>query len=345
MKKTKYSEKDDNVIQFPDLEKRLLEKGEELLQHEKFHDAISVFQQAVQLDSSNSDGYLGLILAYYGAGVYEEAVKLTKIMLNEGMGDYFTLMDLYIKLLFQTRQYPEIVTVIEGLLEERMVPSNSLEHYYSMLEISRQLIEQGEGMEPEEPLRVDEIEKEFRLHDYTDQQDQMMLAAKLAKVNIQPYIKEMMSYLRDASGKKGDPFFKTLILNVLKEQGVERTVEIHKFGKSMSVIPKNLADINDIPHLQEMIALIAGRIEHEDPILFESITMMIHRHFFIFYPFPLEGPKLSAWAAAFHVLGLEYFGNDCIKRDILEEYLVKEAEFAIADSFIRMIEKNSYPNI
>jgi tetratricopeptide (TPR) repeat protein len=344
MRKETYSDKVGNVIQFPDLEKRLLEKGQEYLQQEKFREAIDVFQQAVKLDSSNSDGYLGLLLAFYGAGTYEEAVEIAKVMLNEGMGDYFPIMDLYIKLLFQAHQYAEIVTVIEGLLEEKTIPSERLEHYYSMLDISRQM-ELGDEIEAEESLLFEELDKELCLQDYTNQQDQLMLAAKLAKVNIQPYIKEMMSYLRDDSEKEGDFFFKTLLLNVLKEHGVEQTVEIHKFGKAMSIIPKNLTDVNDIPQLQEIVSLIAGRIEHDDPILFESITMLIHRQFFLSYPFPLEGPKLSAWAAAFHVLGLEYFGNDCIKRDVLEEYQVQEAEFDIADSFIRMIEKKSYPNI
>ncbi|WP_377802140.1 tetratricopeptide repeat protein [Bacillus benzoevorans] len=350
MKKTKHGGKDGNIIRFPDLDKRLLEKGQEYLQRENYHEAITLFQETVQLDPSNSEGCIGLILAYYGAGYHEDAVELAKVMLHEGIGNYFDIMDLYIKLLFQVRQYSEIVTLIEGLLAERTIPSDRLEHYYSMLDIARQ-IEQEDAAEQTDHDVFTDMEKDFQLKKYTDPQEQLILAANLAKINIQPYLNEIKSYLCSDKGMnrtetvKEDPFFKTLLLNVLMEHQVEQPVEVHKFGKTMSVIPKDLVNVNDIPELREMTNLIGGRIEHDDPILYESIKMLIHRQFFLLYPFPLEARDIAVWAAAYHVLGCEYFGNHDNKSEILEEYHVQEADFARADAFIRMIEEISYPNI
>lgn len=348
MKKTKHGGKDGNVIRFPDLDIRLLQKGQEYLQRENYHEAITLFLEAVKLNSSNSDGYIGLILAYYGAGFHEEAAELAKEMLREGIGNYFDIMDLYIKLLFQARQYSEIVTLIEGLLEERTIPSEKLEHYYSMLDISRQLMEQDDHADQD---YFEEMEKDLQLHEYTNPQEQLVLAAKLAKSNIQPYLSEIESYLGSNRGMNGstavmeDPFLKTLLLNVLKEHQVEQSIEVHKFGKAMSVIPKDLWDVNDIPELKEITTLIAGRIEHDDPILYESIKMLIHRQFFLIYPFPLGAPDITVWAAAYHALGDEYFGNRDNKNEIWQKYHVKEADFHKADAFIRMIEEISAPNI
>lgn len=340
MKKTKHGGKDGNVIRFPDLDIRLLQKGQEYLQRENYHEAITLFLEAVKLNPSNSDGYIGLTLAYYGAGFHEEAAELAKEMLREGIGNYFDIMDLYVKLLFQARQYSEIVTLLEGLLEERTIPSEKLEYYYSMLDISRQLLEQEDH--PDQDY-FEEMEEELQLQEYTDPQEQLMLAAKLAKSNIQPYLPEIESYL--GSDITEDPFFKTLLLNVLKEHQVEQSIEVHKFGKAMSVIPKELWNVNDIPELKEITTLIAGRIEHDDPILYESIKMLIHRQFFLIYPFPVGTPDITVWAAAYHKLGDEYFGNCDNKNEIWQKYHVKEADFRKADAFIRMIEEISSPNI
>lgn len=338
MKKKEANGKDGNVIPFPGLEKRLLQKGQELLQQEKFHEAISVFQQAISLENTTSDGYFGLVLAYAGAGRLEEAVLLTRKMLHEDIGDYFSTMDIYIKLLYQMQQYREIVTVIEGLLEERAIPSERLEHYYSLLEMARQL----EDTVQEEPVTLEEPVRELRLAAVRNQQEQVMLAAELAKSNIQPYVKEILSYLQEDTG---DAFFKTLLLNVLKEHQVEQAVAIYKFAQRMTVIPKNLPSVNDMPQLQEIIVLIRKQIEHEDPILFENVKNLVHRQFFLLYPFSLTGPALPAWAASYHLLGLEYFGNVCIIKDILEKYCVSEPEYMEAISFIRKIEEISSPNI
>lgn len=352
MKKTKHSGKDGNVIRFPNLNQRLLERGQEFLQRENYHEAIPLFQEAVELAPSNSDGYIGLILAYYGAGYHEEAVELAKVMLHEGMGNYFDIMDLYIKLLFQSRRYSEIVTLIEGLLEERTIPSERLEHYYSILDISRQQLEQEDEEERNDSgIFFEETKTELQLQEYTDPQEQLILAAKLAKSNIQPYMQEIKSYLSSDMRQEGtaaiqeDLFFKTLLLNVLKEHQVEQSIKVHKFGKIMSVIPKDLLDVNALPELQEITALIAGNIEHDNPILYESIKMLIHRQFFLIYPFPLENYDITVWAAAYHLLGCEYFGNNDNNSEILEKYHAKEADFIKADAFIRMIEEISYPNI
>ena len=78
MKKRKESQERGNVIHFPSLEKRLLEKGEEKLQEKNYLEAVPIFEEIIKLDSENSDGYLGLVLAYYGIGQNDKALSLQR---------------------------------------------------------------------------------------------------------------------------------------------------------------------------------------------------------------------------------------------------------------------------
>ena len=76
MNKRKQGKKVDNVIPFPNLERRLMEKGLESLHQNKFHEAISLLEQAIVLEPYNSDSQMGLVLAYFDAGMVDKAKQL-----------------------------------------------------------------------------------------------------------------------------------------------------------------------------------------------------------------------------------------------------------------------------
>ena len=204
------------------------------------------------------------------------------------------------------------------------------------------MIANQQEMEIKETTIADWTKQELNLADYQDPQAQMLLAADLNKLNIQPYLEEMIEYLQSDAG---DPFFKTLLLNVLKEHRYHKLIEIQKFGRKTTIIPEKLHPLTEDPQLIKIIEVIGRKLEHEDPILFGNIKSLVERQFFFIYPFPLATLDISAWAAAYHALGNEYFGNNHTKSELLEEYQVIETEMEQADSFIRIIEENSYRNM
>ena len=272
-------------------------------------------------------------------------------MLNEDIGNYIEIMELYLMLLSQSHQYEEVVTAIEGLLEDSSIPVDKLENFYRILHFNRKMMEEKPLVE-EEDLAFDRLsKKDLHLQQIKDPQEQLILVAKLSQQNIQPYLSQIMEYLKwdiETAHEYGDSetlFFKTLLLNALKEHQIEHTLKVCKFGKTLKVIPKSLPDIYDNPQLRGIIEIIGLRIENDDPVLFDSIKELIQRHSFIIYPFPLEWDHLSAWAAAYHVLGNEYFGNNDTRLEMIMEYEIQEEDYIKADSFIRWIEGNSYTNI
>ncbi|HWJ79832.1 MAG TPA: tetratricopeptide repeat protein, partial [Niallia sp.] len=111
-------EQKENIIYFPNLDKRLLEKGLDAIQQKKYKDALPLLNDALERNPDNSDIKIGLILSYYELGMLEDAKLIAKGMLAEGSGDYLQVLDLYIMILVQLHEYEEIVTTIEVLLED-----------------------------------------------------------------------------------------------------------------------------------------------------------------------------------------------------------------------------------
>ncbi len=339
MNNRKQVKKVDNVIQFPNLERRLVEKGLEYLHQKKFLEAISLLEQAICLEPFNSDSQMGLLLAYFDAGMVDKAKQLVGKMLFEGIGDYFEIMNLYLMLLVQVHKYDEVVSVLEELFVSERIPKERFENFNRLLHFSRRMLETPIEKENDH----DELtHQELNLQQYQDPGSQMSFAAELNERNILPFLKELTEYLQSNEGRT---FFKSLILNVLKEHLYDQPVVVQKFGRKITVIPKTLTSLNDNQQLKDITEVIGQKLENEDPILYDHIKKLVERQFFLLYPFKLEPEDVFIWAAAYHALGNEYYGNHDTGDELIDEYHVSLADLKRADSFIRMIEEISSQDI
>ena len=97
-------------------------------------------EQAIQLDPFNSDSQMGLLLAYFDAGMVDKAKQLVGKMLFEGIGDYFEVMNLYLMLLVQVHKYDEVVSVLEELFVSEKIPKEQFENFNRLLHFSRRML-------------------------------------------------------------------------------------------------------------------------------------------------------------------------------------------------------------
>jgi hypothetical protein len=72
---------------------------------------------------------------------------------------------------------------------------------------------------------------------------------------------------------------------------------------------------------------------------------MVERIFFMSYPFELNPSAPPAWAAAFHILVLDYLGVESDLVEMGEEYEIPSEKIEHALLKIRELEEISYPNI
>ncbi|MCQ6278293.1 lipopolysaccharide assembly protein LapB [Bacillus sp. EB600] len=345
MKKREPVRKKDNVIYFPELEKRLTEKGLESLKTKRYNEAIHYLEGAKELDPENEDILIGLVLAYFEAGAYQKAKDLAKEMLLLGMGDYFQMVDLYLTILIQLHEYTEIVTTIEALLEEWEIPPDRNEHFLNILQFSRRMAENEHPDEEEEKEGssiAGDHRKELKLYSLMDPNEQMLLVSELTDKNIRPYLQEIQDYLRS---DLGHPFFKTMLLNLLKDQDYDQEVMVHKFKLENSFVPNALPEISSQPRMETIIELVKEKLENNDPILFQNIKSLVERHFLITYPFILEPLDPNAWAAGFHFIALQYYGDEPQRSHFTCEYDISIEELEAAVHRIKEIEEISYPII
>jgi tetratricopeptide (TPR) repeat protein len=343
----KRESKKDNVIMFPGLEKRLLEKGLDYLKQQKYRDAIKFLEQALDHDPENSDVYFGLVRAYYEAGNNRQAKEVVEEMLRCGIGDYIKVIDMYLMILFQLKEYNEVVTTIEALIEEREIPADKYELFINTLKLCKEKLNGETEMESRESFEEESFEEErekqeLNLYDYRSPNEQLMVAAGLSKVNIRPFLIKIREY---TASDEGHPFLKTMLLNILKEQEYAEETQVHKFGWTESFNPANLPELRDFIENSGVIKLLSDEIENDDPVLFENVQRLVERYFFLIYPFKLPIGQASAWAAACHFIANEYYGFE----DSLDSFAaiynsqIEETEQIL--DFIRKLEEISYPII
>ncbi|WP_413308417.1 tetratricopeptide repeat protein [Bacillus sp. 1P10SD] len=341
MKKREQAKRKDNVIYFPGLEKRLTDKGLESLEKKKFKEAITLLEEARELDPDNDHILIGLVLAYFEAGSFKNAKVLAKDMLLKGIGDYFQLVDLYLTVLIQLHEYHEIVSTIEALFEEKEIPPEKHDHFLTILQFSQRMAENRQAPE-EKSVSEETIAKELNLLKINNLNEQLLLISGLAEKNIRPYIPEIADYLK---AEAGHPFLKTMLLTLLKEQEIDKEFVVKKFTSEESFHPVNLPEVRVYPKLKKVKELLEAQLESNNPVLFEHTIGMVERTFFITYPFDFQPEKPAAWAAAFHSLAEAYLGMDGKVERLLSNYQITMEEIEQARAQIEEIEKISYPNI
>jgi tetratricopeptide (TPR) repeat protein len=332
----------DNVILFPGLGKRLLEKGLDYLKQQKYRDAIQFLDKALDHDPENSDIYVGLILAHYETGNLKQAKEIAEEMLKSGLGDYVQIIEMYLMILVQLNDYSEMVTTIEALLEEREVPADKYEHFIKMLEFGRKM---KEGTGKNETAEIDDEqpdEQELDLFSSDDLNKQVMALASLANVNIRPFIKIIKEYTGSA---EGHPFLKTMLVNILREQDYAEELAVSKFGWEESFSPAQLPDVKEYIEDSGVLQLLSREIENEDPVLFEQVQSLVERYFFLVYPYKNPVGHSPAWAAASHFIANEYYGFEDPLETFADLYSSPHEETAQVLDFIRKLEEISYPII
>ncbi len=334
MKKRERIIKKGNVILFPDLENRLLEKGLEQLTKKNYREAIDFLSEAQQLNPTNEDVFIGLVLAYFESGNYTVAKRLTQDMLNSDIGDYLRIFDMYIMILVELHQYEEIVTNLEILFEEKEIPHAKFEHFTKILQFSKKMILDRQNQEDETEQEQEQFlgkQKQLHLFSITEPEEQIQSAGFLADSNIRTFIEEIADYLKS---DQGDAFFKTLLLNVLKEHDYEKEIVVTKFGKSLIVTPNHLFEIHLHPDFLEINARLSEVLEHENPNLLEGIIRVMERHFLLLYPFNIDPKAPEIWASAFHFITLAYFGQEEELSKVANLYNADENRLSSAIAFI-----------
>lgn len=301
----------DNIILFPGLEARLVEKGLDAIVHKNFREAAELLVQAVELNEEHYNARFGLIVALVELGKYREAKEHCQRILHQGIGDYLKTMEMYIMILVQLQEYEEMEAIIHALVEEGQIPVDKIDHFESMLQFSKRMSKEEMNFS----VMEEDSDHELALLSKSTE-EQLLIISKIKEENVRKYIVEIKDYLQSP---EGHPFVKTMLLLLLKEQEVQEPCDVEKFLKHKTVIPAQLEDIQNRAFFAEIVKSLDDVLGQENPSLCELALHLVERHHYLLFPMEPD-QQLEIWAAAFHILAEQYQGFACDEGEIAELY-------------------------
>lgn len=331
-----------NVIPIPNLKERYLDMGTALLKNKKYQEALEMFSEAKKLNEDKAEIYLGMAICLMELGELVEAKEICKKMLLEDIGHYFTVLQIYLTILIQLREYLEVQATIEAVLEENHLPAESAEHFYKLLEFSRKMT-QNDMTFIEDDEMEDEAIQSFYLEDILeDPTKQIDYIQSLRDRNLSKHFSALKILLENPTTH---PMVKSMILHIMIENEVEKEVTVYKFGESITIIPAELEDISELPFTKKVLTVLDDTLGNENPTLFEAVKELWIRHLYVLFPFLPQPADANLWAAALHLVGYEMHGITIDTKEVQDSYEVSLRLLNEACKKIYQIEEISYMQI
>jgi tetratricopeptide (TPR) repeat protein len=323
------------IIRFPRLKERLLEKGLEELQAKRYKEALHLLQEAYGMDSSDSEVELGIVICLFELGEIAQAKERCQKMLQEGKGDYFEILQVYLSILIHLQHYGEVVTTINAVLEESDLSSQLRQNLMNLLHFSEKMSQQM----PIPPKRNEEIKELVRpLIESNEIVKHMAVIKQLEKEDIIPVLPVLKQVLAD---EKSSPLTKTMILRLLISKRIADRIIIKKFGNTLTIIPTELDENIQSRFAKEVLGIVEEHIYTYNPSLYDIAESIWLRYLYVLYPFIPEKYTRKEWAAALHVIACRYQGMEINKTEIEHLYGIDYEEISVPCKLLWEIEEIS----
>ncbi|MHA6252100.1 tetratricopeptide repeat protein [Oceanobacillus sp. CAU 1775] len=285
-----------NIILFPKWQKTLEVESVRAIKDRSFEEGLAKLNMLLDHQVENHDIYTGKLICLMELERYEEAQDLCETLISVKDVHYDEYIHIYLTILFQTNQYGMLMDIVESELENGNIRDNLVAQF-------RQLYEMSEKMRLDVETDRSNIYLDA-LYDAVNQEnhiEQWRLINKISKLKLPPSEK-VVSLL---SNEYVHPLNKSAIFLWLKEKGVTKPVDIHKFGVHIKMIPKQTPDIKDNLFANAVYQTIE-QLEHKNPTLYKLVEKLFEKYLYVLYPIspPIEDAELVAESLI--IIGEEY---------------------------------------
>ncbi|TGA99467.1 tetratricopeptide repeat protein [Sporolactobacillus shoreae] len=326
----------DNIVLFPDLAARLLDKATALVSEKQYREARDLFGKLLELDSGDMKGLYGWAVCSVEMGDYPQAEEAARLLLSGNTPYYYDVFRLYLTILIEKKDYRGALGEIRRLGGHKGLPPESKEFLRQMKNFCEIRLNEltpggtsGRGMQSADEKSDRQID--WRKLAEADPRDQMLQIRNMTDQMGKENLPEIRQFLLD---EKQNPEIKTMLLCAVKESRMADEIDVWKFGKVYRVtfdrhfLHKEFAD-----QIEEQIRKV---LDSEDPTL-ASLAVETERFFTMtVYPRPFDPPSARVWAAVFSIQAAQAGDMDGKTEAMLELFSVSESEFQDA---CRMVEK------
>lgn len=309
-----------NIIQFPNLTKTLEEKGMLALKSKHYDEALAYFDQLLSVEAKHAQANIGKAICLVELGNFLEAADVCEVMLQEAIGDYFEVLQIYVSILMQLEQYQTALDLLEVVVQEEKVPASLAEFFYQIVAFCRKMVNERNE---QHILSNEDIEHYTNLLHSEHKEKQMLAIKNLTKNPNQQMLDEVKNYLRD---EKNDPLLKSVIIKNLAEEKVNESIEVHKFSQRALINPTYVQDVFAEPLAQSVNKKLSEMIENKNPTLYEMSVQLWTHVLMSLYPLPLPQYDQNVLAASIHYKSCQLNGWTEEIEDICMLYSISREE-------------------
>ena len=285
-----------NVILFPKWQKVLEEESIAAIKDRQFDEGLEKLNKLLSYQVNNHEIYTGKLICLMELERYEEAQDLCESLLEKKNENYYHYIHIYLTLLFQTNQYGSLMDTVLNEQENGNVPDSLKEPFKQLYDMS-------------EKMRLDiEVDRSNiyldSLYDAVHQDnhiEQWRLINKLSRQHMQPSEKVASLLVNEHV----HPLNKSAIYEWIREKGITKPVDIHKFGIHLKMIPAETPSWQESIIAKEVYSLI-DKLEQENPSLFKLVERLLAHYLYVLYPIIPPVNDATYIAEALMSIGHEY---------------------------------------
>ncbi len=320
-KRKRHVIKHDNIVVFPGAVQTLIREGHMFAENYQYEKAVASFEKAFVYETGDEFALSAYAFALYEIKDYDKAKNVCEQLFTMGTSLYVEVMELYITICMQLKDYHQVETLITTLLEENVLPHDQVEKFERLKSLNREVSRNLEKRENAQHL-IEEQEYELAKFSALSPNEQSIRLHRLMDTNVRQ-LKTALKAIIECSTIH--PFVQSLALILLVEQEVAIDITVSKFEHTKVVNPANLVLPNQLPQYGEIKNIIEIKLE-QDPTTLEMVQYLMAKHAIVTYPFEWHPFQADDVAYSYIDFVLTMLGN------------VQEMDYEIMD-FLQMLEK------
>ncbi|WCH46634.1 DUF3196 family protein [Lysinibacillus sp. OF-1] len=320
-KRKRHVLKHDNIVVFPGTVQTLLREGHMFAENYQYEKAVASFEKAFVYEAGDEFALSAYAFALYELKDYDKAKGVCEQLFTMGTTLYVEVMELYITICMQLKEYHQVETLITTLLEENVLPHDQVEKFERLKSLNREVSKNLEKRENAQ-LLIEEQEYELEKFCALTPNEQSIRLHRLMDTNVRQ-LKTALKAIIECSTIH--PFVQSLALILLVEQEVAIDVTVAKFKQTKNVNPVQLVLPNQLPQYGEIKNIIEKKLE-QDPTTLEMVQYLMAKHAIVTYPFEWHPFEADDVAYSYIDFVSAMLGN------------VQEMDYELID-FLQMLEK------
>lgn len=280
-KKIKPKRLTNNIVLFPGTIDILIARAHECVENGQFEEANECFEEALQYFEGDELTLSVYSYSLYETKNYEKAKIVCEKLLSLRPTMYFEVMELYLTICMQLKEFLQVEQIISTLLKEEKIPKEQIDKFKKLKELNANI---AQLKEMQDNKCNEEIQFEnFQLDAFLslDKSEQVKEIHGLASTNIRPILSQLKAIVEH---KECHPFIKSMILILCVEQQVDIEIKVEKFGETLVVNPLHLSVPTKMPKYQTISNIIENQLDN-NPTFLEMVTGLITKHAIVSYPF------------------------------------------------------------